>query len=118
MTSGQNQEPISPYGTFGPASSPTSDSLRTLAADPDLTIRAFAAGAIATKEGYALGKTKNSKEPNYPWAIGAYLVILIAALVIYFLPMATADHKNQALGFLLGQATLIAALIFNNKDKD
>lgn len=118
MTSGQGQKPISPFSVSGPASSPTSDSLTTLAADPDLAVRLIAAGSLATQAGYEQARAKSSREPNYPWAIFAYLAIVVVAIVIYCLPSATADYKNQALGFLFGQATLILSFIFKNKDKD
>lgn len=123
MTSGQDQNPISPYGVSGPASSPTSDSLSTLASDPDLAVRSAVAGGLiamqSAREQAERTKAKSPKEPNYPvWAIFLYLTIVIVSMVIFFLPSTNADHKNQALGFFFGQAPLIFSNIFKKSDKD
>jgi peptidoglycan/LPS O-acetylase OafA/YrhL len=116
MTSGKNSVPISPHGVPGPASSPTSDSLSTLASDPDLTMRAFAAGALAVQAGYDQAKPKSPKEFN--WLILAYLSIVAMAIVIFFLPRTNEAHKNQALGFVFGQAPLILSKILKKSEKD
>jgi hypothetical protein len=118
MRSGQHQKP--PYDFPGPAGLPTSDSFSNLASDPDLQIRAFVAGSLATQAGYEQAKPKSPKDPNYRWIILAvlYVAILALALVIYSSPESTTDLKNQSLGFMFGQATLILSFIFKNKDKD
>lgn len=118
MRSGQHQKP--PYEIPGPAGLPTTDSLSNLASDPDLAIRAFAAGSLATQAGYEQAKVKSPKDPNYRWIIliVLYIAILALALVIYSSPESTTDLKNQSLGFLFGQATFLLSFIFKNKDKD
>ena len=116
MTSGKDPGPMPPFGIAGPASSPTSDSLRTLASDPDLTIRAFTAGVLAVQAGYDQAKPNNPK--GFSWLILAYLSIVATAIVIFFLPKTNEAHKNQALGFIFGQAPLILSKILKKSDKD
>jgi hypothetical protein len=113
---------MTPVGVSGPASSPTAESLRQVALDldDDPQLRSFSLGALATLAGYEQVKTKSPKEPNYQWTIILilYFAIVLMAVVIFFSSTATADHKNQALGFLFGQAPLLLSSILKKKDKD
>jgi hypothetical protein len=118
MKGGQDSKPMSPYGVPGPASAPVADSLRNLASDPDLIMRSFVAGSLATQAGFEQASKKSDKETDYSWAIFLYLTIVVVAVIIYFLPSATPDQKNQALGFVFGQAPLLVSALFKNKDKN
>ena len=120
MTSGTNPGPIPPYDIPGPASSPTSNSLSTLASDPDLGIRQTAAGALIYKagqqDGYDQAKPKSPK--GLKWLIITYLSIVATALVVFFLPSTNEAHKYQALGFVFGLSPLILSKIIKKSDKD
>jgi hypothetical protein len=111
---------MTPFGVPGPASSPTSDSLSNLASDPNLGIRQSVVGALIYRaghqDGYDQAKPKSPK--GVKWLIISYLSIVATALVIFFLPSTNEAHKNQALGFVFGQAPLILSKILKKSDKD
>jgi hypothetical protein len=123
MTGGQAGGPQSPIDFPGPAPSPTSDSLAALALDvnQDKDVKLMATTALVAQTSFNLGvnATKSEKKSSYPWwAILIYVFILLISVVIYFLPSTTADHKNQALGFLFGQTSLLFANFFKKGEKD
>lgn len=126
MTGANMDKPLSPIGVPGPASSPTSDTLRTLSLDPELAakmLEAFQAGSQATLAGAQMAteaSTNSAKllkgESGFPlWLI---IIIYCAILIIAFTIFCRSDDlsaKNQALGFLFGQATLLVNLVMNRK---
>jgi hypothetical protein len=122
MTGGQAGRPQSPIDFPGPAPSPTPDSLAALALDvnQDRDVKLIATTGIVAQNSFDAGvnAAKSEKKSSYPWwAILIYVFIILISVVIYFLPSTTADHKNQALGFLLGQALLFANF-FKKGEKD
>jgi len=111
MTSGNNEQPISPSGIKGPAQTPTQETFNALAKDPYLMLNMFKLGAEVSREAsertWDQAKDAMGKKNTPAWRILLYTAIIITAIAIIFLPYDNIDSRLRwsSLGFLCAQAS-------------